>query len=334
MTRSSGMKGYSELMRQLGVDPMPLLAQHQLPVDLERGDEGVVSLPSTVNLMEASAQATRCSDLGLRLAACQDIGILGPLAAAIQYSESVREALATLSRYLYVQNPALQITVVEPSRLISGAVEVRMDLFLPQVPICRQSFDHCLGLLHRSLQLFAGGSYDVLAVAVPHKPVADARAYMNFFGAPLHAEQEHGGLHVSPATLASKLTSVNAALRKVALDYLERSYGDPSLTMSERVRRAIIATLGSTGGGKSAVADLLFLHPRTLQRRLAAEGAKFEDIRDEVRRHAAERYLKESNIPLAQLTGLLGLSDQSVLTRCCARWFGMTPSRIRAGTLR
>ncbi|WP_433885736.1 AraC family transcriptional regulator ligand-binding domain-containing protein [Pseudomonas vranovensis] len=324
------MKGYPDLMRQLGVDPVPLIEKHQLPADLGDCEEGMVALSSAVRLMEDSVLAACCPDIGLRLAACQDIGILGPLAAAVQHSESVREALATISRYLYVQNPALQITVVEPSELIAGAVEIRLEMFLPQVPICRQSFDHCLGVLHHSLQLIAGSRYNILAVAVPHKPVADARAYTGFFGAPLRVEQEHGGLHIAPETLGGKLTSVNSIVRKLALDYLERTYGDSSLSFTERVRRALSSTLGSIGGGKSAVADLLFLHPRTLQRKLAAEGAKFEDIRDEVRRHVAEHYLKESSIPLAQLTILLGLSDQSVLTRCCTRWFGMTPSKIRA----
>ncbi len=330
MTRASGMKGYSALMQQLGVDPLPLLEKRQLPADLGSGEGGMVALPSTVNLMEDSALATRCPDLGLRLAACQDIGVLGPLAAAIQHSASVREALETISRYLFVQNPALQISVVEPSQLIAGAVEIRLGLFLPQVAVCRQSFDHCLGLLHRSLQMSVGSNYELLAVAVPHKPVAEARVYTSFYGAPLHVEQEHGGLHVSPGTLAGRMTSVNATLRQLALDYLERSYGDPSLSCTERVRRALSATLGTSGGGKSAVAALLFLHPRTLQRKLAAEGSKFEEIRDEVRRHVAERYLRESSIPLAQLASLLGLSDQSVLTRCCLRWFGTTPSKMPA----
>jgi AraC-like DNA-binding protein len=99
--------------------------------------------------------------------------------------------------------------------------------------------------------------------------------------------------------------------------------------MATRVRRALSSSLSTENGSKSAIANLLFVHPRTLQRKLASEGVKFEDIRDEVRRQSAQRFLRETQIPLAQLSSLLGLSDQSVLTRCCLRWFGETPSRVR-----
>jgi hypothetical protein len=43
----------------------------------------------------------------LRLADRQDIGILGTLAVAMRYSETVREAMFTASQYLDVDNAAI-----------------------------------------------------------------------------------------------------------------------------------------------------------------------------------------------------------------------------------
>ena len=37
----------------------------------------------------------------------------------------------------------------------------------------------------------------------------------------------------------------------------------------------------------------------------------------------------EMRIPLAQLAGLLGFSEQSAMTRSCRRWFGVPPSALR-----
>ncbi|WP_197744197.1 helix-turn-helix domain-containing protein [Candidatus Nitrosacidococcus tergens] len=99
--------------------------------------------------------------------------------------------------------------------------------------------------------------------------------------------------------------------------------------MAERVRRALLCTLSATGGSKSAVAESLFLHPRTMQRKLSNEKATFEGIRDNVRREIALRYLTQTNIPLTQLTNLLGYSNQSVLTSSCRRWFDMPPTKVR-----
>ena len=71
------------------------------------------------------------------------------------------------------------------------------------------------------------------------------------------------------------------------------------------------------------------MHPRTLQRALASEGVTFESLRTEVYREAMLTYLRDTDIPLAEVARALGYADQSVLTRTCARWFGTTPARIR-----
>ncbi|MNC80644.1 HTH-type transcriptional regulator VirS [compost metagenome] len=67
-----------------------------------------------------------------------------------------------------------------------------------------------------------------------------------------------------------------------------------------------------------------------MQRKLAEESATFEGIRDGVRQEIALRFLTQTRIPLAQLAAILGFSDQSVLTTSSRRWFGMSPSKVRA----
>lgn len=83
------------------------------------------------------------------------------------------------------------------------------------------------------------------------------------------------------------------------------------------------------------VARQLGLHPRTLQRRLAAEGSSFAGLVDQARRERAERYLRETDMPLAQLSRALGYAEQSVLIRACQRWFGCGPSAypVNAATI-
>ena len=77
------------------------------------------------------------------------------------------------------------------------------------------------------------------------------------------------------------------------------------------------------------IATLMGQHPRTFQRRLGAEGARFEDLRDEARKELAQQLLSQQHLSLAQIGDMLGYADQSVLTRACQRWFGTTPKRLR-----
>jgi AraC-like DNA-binding protein len=74
------------------------------------------------------------------------------------------------------------------------------------------------------------------------------------------------------------------------------------------------------------------LHPKTLQRRLAAENTTFAELVDQTRRDTARRRLLGTDLSLHQICGQLGYSEQSVLTRSCNRWFNSTPAAYRSTT--
>lgn len=78
-----------------------------------------------------------------------------------------------------------------------------------------------------------------------------------------------------------------------------------------------------------AVARVINQHPRTLQRRLCAEGVRFEELRDAERRAWVSQLLDQPGLSLSEISNLLGFADQSVLTRACQRWFGASPRQIR-----
>jgi AraC-like DNA-binding protein len=96
------------------------------------------------------------------------------------------------------------------------------------------------------------------------------------------------------------------------------------------VRQAIESLLGISPCSQREVARTLYMHPRTLHRRLQLEGTTFEEIKGEARRDLAQRYLAQPDLPLSQVTALLGYSEQSALGRSCRRWFNTTPREMRA----
>jgi AraC-like DNA-binding protein len=329
MVRASGLRGYLALMRQLQADPEEMLRRYHIaPASLE-DEDALLSLRAVVHLLEASAAATGCADFGLRMSHSQDISVLGPLAIAMQNAPTVASAMDYASRYLFVHSPGLVLTLHDSSPLLRKGAEVRFEIRLPRQAAQRQTMDLCLADVHHMGQLLAGGRYLLRAVSLPHAPLAPPSTYVRFFGAPVRFEQEHAGLHIARSTLETSLSAVNDILRRIAVDYLSLHFDTPGQALAPRVRQALRRTLGTTQGKKADVAGLLGMHPRTLQRRLDAEGTSFEAIREEVRRETALRYLSETRIPLTQLAGILGLSEQSALARSCRRWFGTSPSRLR-----
>ena len=78
------------------------------------------------------------------------------------------------------------------------------------------------------------------------------------------------------------------------------------------------------------VAKALGLSARTLSRYLAAEGSAFTEIVDELRHTLALQYLKEPNLPLAQIAWLLGYGTATSFTHAFRRWAGRPPSAVRS----
>lgn len=69
--------------------------------------------------------------------------------------------------------------------------------------------------------------------------------------------------------------------------------------------------------------------PRTFQRRLASYHLRYQDLLDGLREQLAKRYLSRGELTLAQLTQLLGFSEQSAFQRAFKQWTGMTPGQYR-----
>ncbi|MGJ7512053.1 AraC family transcriptional regulator [Variovorax sp. GT1P44] len=334
MVRSSGLQGYNALTRSLGADPVSLLRRHRIPASSLDVDDALLSLRACLHLLESTAAETGCADFGLRLSQMQDIGVLGPLSVVLSNAPTVRQAWDGAARHMFVHTPGLALDIREHSPLAEDASEMALEIRLARPPAHRQTIDLCLGDLHHITRLLAGEQYHLHAVTLPHTPVAPIGTYERFFGAPVFVAQPRAALHVSRGTLQADLRGANQELRKIAQDFLERNFRDSGQSLSSRVRLALRHMLGMAQGSKGDVAALLAVHPRTLQRHLGAEGTTFEQLREEVHKEAALRYLRETDLPLGQLADILGFSEQSAMTRSCRRWFGLPPSALRRAVRR
>jgi AraC-like DNA-binding protein len=169
-------------------------------------------------------------------------------------------------------------------------------------------------------------------VLLPHPPLAPVARYTDFFGADVRFDQPAAVLRV-PAQLADlPVPGGNQVLRDLALDYISSHFAAPDRPVTARVQLLLTQSLGSSPVAITAIARLLQTHPRTLQRRLAAEQTGFEAILDGVRRSAAHRLITQTDLPLSQVTAMIGLAEQSALSRAVRRWFGLSPRGLRTSS--
>ncbi|UNX54562.1 AraC family transcriptional regulator [Georgenia sp. TF02-10] len=327
--RAAGIRGYPAVVVELGGDPAALVAAAGLDPAVLDHDELPISDRALVALLERTADELRAPDLGLRLAARHDLSMLGPIAIVIANSPTAEAALDGASRYLDYHSDAMRVERVPDPRGDPAVVGVRFTAHEWASRPPRIALDAGLGFIHRALGLVLGEHYGLVSVELSYAPSADLSVYRRFYGAPVTTDADADVLRVRADMLARPITGANPRLRAQTEAYL-RSVVPDADDLVGRVRAVVGASLGLVPPTLGDVARTLRLHPRTLQRLLAAEGTTFVAVVDRLRRDEARRALTLTDLSFADISARLGLAEQAVFTRACRRWWGVPPRVVRA----
>ncbi|WP_437479928.1 AraC family transcriptional regulator [Sorangium sp. So ce1014] len=322
------IRGFRDLVAELGGDAGTLLSRARIRTDVLDDPRNLVPIASVFRLLEDAARALRCPDFGLRLAARHDIGILGPLAIAVQNSVSLGDALACASRYLFTHSSAVAFSTRPAER--DGRVLLAYEIRLKRPQATVQDTEMTVAFAARVGALLSEGRLHLRRVWFPHARCASIAAYRAHFGVPVVFERDVAALEVDAADLSLRISSARRELRELAVHYLESRFGAQQTPLAARVREVVLRSLGTGYSASVDVVSALGMHPRTLQRQLQADGTSFEKIKDEARAELAHRYLAQGGLPLSHIASLLDYSEQSAFTRSCYRWFERPPRVMRA----
>jgi AraC-like DNA-binding protein len=327
--RSAGLRGVRDVVGQLGGDADKFVRRAGLPDGALDNDELLVRDSAIAALLELAAHELDCADLGLRVALRQDLGMLGPLAVALQNSPTAADALDCTSRYLFIHARSLSVTLIPDPVGTRGVLGVRYGYPEP-VRIPRQSADMGLLFLHRVLQRLLGERYGLRSVEVPHLPLAPLSRYEELFGVRVNVDRPAAVLRVPSDILGRTMDGGDDMTRRLALAYLNTQTPTASRAVVGRVRAILQQSLGTGSVSVKSVAELLSMSPRTLQRHLTDEGTPFSAILDGVRRERADTLLRTSDLPLAQISAAIGFHDATTLSQSARRWWGSTARERRS----
>ncbi|MBA1145793.1 AraC family transcriptional regulator [Ectothiorhodospiraceae bacterium WFHF3C12] len=182
-------------------------------------------------------------------------------------------------------------------------------------------------------QWLLGGDYPAEEVSFEHAAPPDTREHQRIFRCPVHFAADHTGLAFPAEYLDRRLIQHDPAMRAL-LDAQAEARLRELQRLSPLHRRAREATRTALMQGRASLANLardLGMAPRTLERRLHAEGLSYRRILDEARLNYARDLLGDPEARLSEVALLLGYSEQSAFTRAFRRWTGMTPARYRDG---
>jgi len=324
LVRGTSLQGFVELLDELGADSTAVLRRGHLAAEAVGNHDSFVGYRTVVGVLEDAAAVTGAGDFGRRLAQRQGLEILGPIGVAARTAPTVGEALAAIEQYLSFYSPALAVSV-SPGPSVA---EFRWQLLADRPPVHRQAAELALGVSCRVFRLLAGDDFLTTSVQLRHEALVDRADYVRYFGCPVEFSAEQYSFRF-PASVLARRIDADGGVHAVVQAYLDGLVGASAPTTVDSVTTLVRRMLPTGVLDLALVADQLSQHPRTLQRQLALRGTSFAAITDDVRRAEAERYLRDTDMPLSQLAGVLGLGEQSALTRACRRWFGAPPSQVR-----
>lgn len=329
IVRVDALRKFPEVVTRLGGDPIGLLAKVQIDPAVLSKRHAVIPYRSLVHLLERAATELACPDFGMRLAVAQGgIKVLGPLEFVMRNSRTLREAFRYCAEHPQVYGAASTMRFEDGHA--AGALFLRYEILVARLPDHPQTVERALLLTQNTALDISNGQIRAREVWFTHEPLAPPSVYSEYFHTTVRFGQSMAGLFFTHQDLDAPVPNVDSQIYELATDFIEHRFPSAEAVLSARVRTIVESQLLEGDCTYNSVALMLGVHPRTLQRRLRAEGESFETIKDAVRRDVALRLLQNSPLPLIQIAKMLGYSETSALSRSCYRWFSTSPRQLRA----
>ena len=317
------------LLKRAGIETRPLLARSGLSEE-HTGDYSLRRVPAAAQarFLELAAEALGDSALGLHLAAAGDPRTIGVAFYVGAAAKTLGEAMELMTRYVSIADECARLNLApQPDGVALEYKFVGLSRHL-----IRQQSEFALAMAIKAIRLASGREVQPVRVRFAHVRTSDLKDFIRFFGCPVEFNAPSDHLAFSRETLALPLITADPQLLHILRPICEAEAGAPNRTagsLRALVESEIQRLLPQGHANIEIVAKTLGLSVRTLSRYLAAEGSAFTEIVDELRYTLALQYLKEPNLPLAQIAWLLGYGTGTSFTHAFRRWAGRPPSAMR-----
>lgn len=322
--------GWRGVLPALGLDPAAVLRRAGAPADLLARPHARIRAEEFFALWEAADALYPGSDLAVRAAAAVsadhfDVPVFAGLA-----SRDLRQAAERIATYKRLVYPVtLDVRTTTGLRI---AVRPR-EPFTP--PAVLERFELLFWVAFA--RLATGVRVRPVRITVPDPP-GDQAAVTEFLDGAVLTRGSRAEVVFSPQdTHRPFAVADHVGLWEQFEPELRRRLHEleESATWAERTHAALLTCLPTGRRTLVEVAAELATSPRTLQRRLEAEGTSFQEALARTRERLARAYLRSSALPSADIAFLVGYDELTSFHRALRQWTGKTPRALRpAGTSR
>ncbi|MGB3431107.1 AraC family transcriptional regulator ligand-binding domain-containing protein [Achromobacter sp.] len=272
-----------------------------------------------IDVLDHCALAANIPTLGIEFAHWSDLHGFSLFCLLGDHCTTLLEASRLSRRYRHIETTSYD-SRIEPA---GDETMIHYTILAPTRHGGVQYTEFLLAISVRFSRMILGEKWNPIRVEIRHPAPTDTRRHTEFFGCAVAFASKISACVIRPADLFIRTSRGNPRV----LDYLVRQLDaferEPSAPSSAEVARMIDQELSCGRATLKNAAVAAGVTPRTLQRRLAAEGTEFSLLVEQARLKLAEQFFKtERNPHLTQLAMRLGYAETSAASRFLQRQFG------------
>lgn len=320
--RVGALDAIPQVLRRFGVDPRPVLSAAGLDATAFDCADNSIPYAAFGRVMDEAARSSRCEHFGLLVGEAWQLSNLGLLGELMRNAPTVGDALRSGIVYHHLNSQGGVVFLRERDAM----AELGYAIYHPGTQGTSQIHDGVLATLVSFMREFCGSGWVPSEVRLAHAAPAEASPYRRLFRCPVRFDADRNVLRFHAEWLGRPVPGADPAV----LRRLERQANDlaqPELV--EQLRRSLRVLLLRRVVSGDAVARMLALHRRTLNRRLEALGTTFREVLEAVRFEAACQLLGATQLALDDIAVALGYAGVSPFTRAFRRLSGSSPGQWR-----
>jgi len=315
------------LLNDLGIELEQALSYAELPLNLFSQSKVQLSPSQYFQLwcgIEAAAQAKEI-DISLKLAEVMSFESFDvPIFAAI-CSPNLNAAVKRLQEYKPLIGP--MVLDIEQNDQYTQ-IDISCYGYEGTLPSALNLVE--LVFFTQLTRLATRKNIQPIKVLLPNLP-NDPSPYQTYFGCSIHQGKKTSIRFSAEDARMPFLTNNQMMLSVFESDLKQKLEAvTPSRTISDSVSTILLDMLPQGESSIESIASRIAMSKRTLQRKLAGESISYQTVLQQVRQQLAEHYLNETELPLIEISFLLGFQESNSFIRAYRAWTGVSPGQVRS----
>jgi len=267
--------------------------------------------------------------IALRVAKFFSPTAFSALGMALATSENVYDALQRASRYSRIISDCSRTSLTESEQEVAFRVDLK---YANQAQVYYPGVEAIFTSMFNLLRTVAGKGFNAKGVYFKHTFMGDIKPFEKFFDCPVYFSSIHNQMVFDKQHIFDEQLFSNSALTLTLDEWVEEYLSKfNKILISTQVKEYLLKHLAHGKIDLPSISSALALSTRMLQRKLKDEGVSYSELLDECRQKMALKMITHNKLPLAEVSYILGFSDQSNFSRAFKRWTGTSPNMYRLG---